>query len=111
MGQKWKGYVIGLGIALVAIFLRSIALQEKSVQLGLWSACVFVPILAYRLNKIRETWLWKATGICAALHVLLFISLQSYFPFRNMLPIAGIAILEAFIFILIYLRFDPAIEQ
>jgi hypothetical protein len=63
------------------------------------------------VNNLSQAWLWKATGVCAALHALLFLSLQSYFPFRSMLPIAGIAILEAFIFILIYLRFDPAIEQ
>jgi hypothetical protein len=109
---KRRGYAIGLGIAIVFIFLRAVSsYQEKSIQIGLWSACVFIPVLGYRLNKLNRVWVWKATGVCAALHALLIIILHGYFPFDNVLPIAIITIVEAFKFILIYLRFDPEIDR
>ena len=109
--SRLKGYLVGAGIGLAFVVLRAASsFQERSIQIGLWSACVFVPLLAHRLNKLKHGWVWEATGICITLHCLLIFVLRDYFPFRSVLPIALITFVEFFLFILIYVRFDPEID-
>jgi hypothetical protein len=108
---RLKNYVVGAGIGFVFIVLRVVSsYQERSIQIGLWSTCVFVPLLVPRLSKLKCGWVWYATAICITLHCFLIFALRDYFPFGSVLPIAGITIVEAFIFILIFVRFDPEID-
>ena len=108
---RLESYLVGAGIGLVFVVLRAVSsYQERNIQIGLWSACVFIPLLVYRSSKLKYGWVWKATGICITLHCLLILVLRDYFPFGSVLPIALITFVEFFLFILIYVRFDPEID-